>query len=147
MRTVGRACESLAKTDTNPVDATMGSGNDAEDDETDVFQVSVKEFFRTLHSVDVRIKRQVWGLEEAGIVSLGKEDTEDEPSKTKTKPSALQPDGDGKIGGFDAGWLNSRSSKVERDMESELWEQAEAFLDKMFEKRRNDDSEGTQMAQ
>jgi hypothetical protein len=116
----------------------MGNGGENRDEgDTDVFKTSVKEFFSTLHSVDVRTKRQIWGLEEAGIVTLAKEEADEDTTKTKTKTStSLRPDGFGKIGGFDAGWLNSRSSKVERDMELELWGQAQALLATLLEKEK-----------
>lgn len=90
-------------------------------------------FMATLHSVDVRLKRQIWGLEEAGIITLkGARDGAD-GSAAAAGPAAgahasslaaktnLEPDGVGKVGGLDVGWLNARSSKVERDMEAELW--------------------------
>lgn len=36
---------------------------------------------------------------------------------------------DGGIGKLDIGWLNSRSGRVGRDMEAELWEKARTFLE------------------
>lgn len=69
-------------------------------------------FLTTLHSVDVRLKRQIWGLEEAGIISL---------KESRSSEISLEPNGVGDIGNLDVGWLNSRSSKVDRDMEAELW--------------------------
>jgi hypothetical protein len=33
------------------------------------------------------------------------------------------------LGNLDIGWLNSRSGRVERDMEAELWEKARTFLE------------------
>ena len=76
------------------------------------FKEAMDSFLTTLHAVDVRLKRQIWGLEEAGIISL-----------KESKPSgvSLEPNGVGEIGSLDVGWLNSRSNKVDRDMEAELW--------------------------
>lgn len=76
-------------------------------------------FLLTLHSVDVRLKRQIMGLEEAGIISL----------KENKGQASLEPNGIGNIGNLDVGWLNSRSNKVERDMEAELWERAKEHLE------------------
>jgi hypothetical protein len=36
---------------------------------------------------------------------------------------------EGGMGKLDIGWLNSRSGRVERDMEAELWERARVFLE------------------
>jgi hypothetical protein len=41
------------------------------------------------------------------------------------------------LGKLDIGWLNSRSGRVERDMEAELWEKARTFLERL-EKGRSD---------
>ncbi|KAI1852805.1 hypothetical protein JX265_003289 [Neoarthrinium moseri] len=135
LRTVGAAIQSLGKKDAGNGDVVMNAGNeDSDDDETGedaAFKHHMNDFLRTLRSVNVRMKRQIWGLEEAGIIKssdANAADTTDENGKT------LEPDGNGKIGGMDVGWLNSRSNKVERDMESELWDQAEAFLRGMLKK-------------
>lgn len=47
----------------------------------------------------------------------------------------LEPDGMGKVGGLDVGWLNARSSKVERDMEAELWTGMRKHLESVVEGR------------
>ena len=38
---------------------------------------------------------------------------------------------------LDVGWLNSRSGKVGRDMEAELWAKARAFLEGLEAKNSN----------
>lgn len=116
-------------------------GNEAQDGDKStvnsdqVFVDSMNDFIRTLRSVNTSMKRQIWGLEEAGIVTLRKQENEPQPNTGANKePASLEPDGDGKIGGMDVGWLNSRSNKVESDMESELWDQAEHYLRRLIEK-------------
>ncbi|KAK6068225.1 hypothetical protein SCUP234_10213 [Seiridium cupressi] len=133
LRTVGAAIQSLNKKDLNDGDAAMNTGpGEADSDDEDesgkdtAFKHHMNDFLRTLRSVNVRMKRQIWGLEEAGIIKSSDAPTGDAAADDGLK--ALEPDGNGKIGGMDVGWLNSRSNKVERDMESELWDQAEAFL-------------------
>lgn len=108
-------------------DTTMGDS----DDRAKVFKDSINEFIRTLRVVNTGMKRQIWGLEEDHIVTLRKDDGEAQPATTEVRHPPLEPDGDGKIGGLDPGWLNSRSNKVERDMEAELWDQAETLLRRM----------------
>jgi Mediator complex protein len=44
---------------------------------------------------------------------------------------------DGGMGKLDIGWLNSRSGRVERDMEAELWEKARTFLEGLEKKKSN----------
>jgi hypothetical protein len=85
------------------------------------FKSAMDKFLSTLHSVDVRIKRQIMGLEEAGVVSL----------KDSKGATSLEPNGVGQIGDLDVGWLNSRSDKVERDMEIELWRTAREQLEEL----------------
>ena len=103
-------------------------------------------FISTLHSVDVRLKRQIWGLEEAGVITLkgggegeAKGSGKEETSGIKTN---LEPDGVGKMGGLDVGWLNARSSKVERDMEAELWTGTRRLLKGEQNGREGDGKEG-----
>jgi hypothetical protein len=126
------------------------------DERLTTFRDSMNAFITTLHSVDVRLKRQIWALEEAGIISLkstrepaaegsgaaenggtgqaaaataaGGDDAGGAALKT-----GLGPDGVGKVGGLDVGWLNARSSKVERDMEAELWTEIREYFDGIFE--------------
>lgn len=97
-------------------------------------------FLSTLHSVDARLKRQILGLDEAGIISLpsnkdaAKDKPKDDdgsgpgPAAAGPKP-ALEPDGVGMVGDLDVGWLNSRSNQVEREMEAELWTKARKHLE------------------
>lgn len=99
----------------------------------------MNKFLSTLHSVDALLKRQILGLDEAGIISLprpgqdSKDGLKDRPSggddaSAGLKP-ALEPDGLGKVGSLDVGWLNSRSNQVEREMEAELWTKARRHLE------------------
>ncbi|OIW29480.1 hypothetical protein CONLIGDRAFT_643579 [Coniochaeta ligniaria NRRL 30616] len=116
------------------------------------FKNSMNAFMATLHSVDVRLKRQIWGLEEAGIVTLKRASREGADGASGGGGNAvvgsggggsgaaavktnLEPDGVGKIGGLDVGWLNARSSKVERDMEAELWTGMRKHLEGVVEGR------------
>ena len=86
------------------------------------------------------MKRQIWGLEEAGIIpdkERGKSTvgvTGEEASKGETATV------DKSMGKLDVGWLNSRSGKVERDMEAGLWGKARAFLEGL----ENDKAQGNQ---
>lgn len=93
----------------------------------EAFREATDTFLDTLHSIDVRMKRQILALEEAGIVNLTSGPRQGR--NISVKPS-LKPNGMGAIGNLDVGWLNSRSTKVERDMELELWKRARELLEK-----------------
>ncbi|KAL7795099.1 mediator complex, subunit Med11 [Trichoderma ceciliae] len=93
----------------------------------EAFRQATDTFLSTLHSIDLRMKRQILALEEAGIVNLSSGPRQGH--NTGIKPS-LKPNGVGAIGNLDVGWLNSRGAKVERDMELELWKRARELLEK-----------------
>ncbi|KJZ77704.1 hypothetical protein HIM_02881 [Hirsutella minnesotensis 3608] len=99
----------------------------------EAFRTATDSFLTTLHSIDVRMKRQVLALEEAGIVNLSSSSRQD-PSGTSK--ASLNPNGVGTVGNLDVGWLNSRSWRVEREMEAELWQEAREFLERHGEKLR-----------
>ncbi|KAK6202035.1 hypothetical protein LQW54_009089 [Pestalotiopsis sp. IQ-011] len=154
LRTAGAAIQSLNKKDPNEGDTVMdvdnGDGDSDDDDDESgkdrAFKHQMNDFMRTLRSVNVRMKRQIWGLEEAGIIKSSDAPAGDGPADDNGK--TLEPDGNGKIGGMDVGWLNSRSNKVERDMEAELWDQAESFLRDMIKQGETNGSNGdTSMTQ
>ncbi|KAH9909940.1 mediator complex, subunit Med11 [Xylariomycetidae sp. FL2044] len=127
LRSTAQAVESLGKRESTSEDTVM-----TDSDQAQIFKDSMEDFLQTLRSVNVGMKRQIWGLEEARIVSLAKDkapNTREEGGEVQgTTTRSLEPDGDGKIGGLDVGWLNSRSNKVGMDMEADLWDQAETLL-------------------
>ncbi|OAA45446.1 Mediator complex, subunit Med11 [Metarhizium rileyi] len=93
----------------------------------EAFKSATDAFLTTLHSIDVRMKRQIMALEEAGIVHLSNTQRQGPNGAAK---SSLRPNGVGTVGNLDVGWLNSRGTRVERDMEAELWQDAKEFLQK-----------------
>ncbi|KAK0652026.1 mediator complex, subunit Med11 [Cercophora newfieldiana] len=99
-------------------------------------------FINTLDRIDKHLKRNIYALEEAGIITLRASDAQaggdggGNPAESrdtigsggsgraKEIVARLDPDGVGRYGGLDVGQLNMASSTVERDMERELWEKA-----------------------
>ncbi|KAF8852769.1 hypothetical protein BDZ45DRAFT_716830 [Acephala macrosclerotiorum] len=104
-----------------------------------VFEHTSNTFLKTLQSVDVRMRRQIYGLEEANIIPAErakkvkeKEDTSTIGRMSSPKDDTTEaPSGDTGLGKLDIGWLNSRSGRVGRDFEAELWEKARGFLEGM----------------
>ncbi|KAI1497616.1 mediator complex, subunit Med11 [Biscogniauxia marginata] len=129
LKSTAQAIQSLGKREPQGEDAIM-----TDDDQKQVFKDSMDDFLATLRVVNVGMKRQIWGLEEEHIISLPKKDNQNikeeggEVQASNTRTGLLEPDGDGKIGGLDVGFLNSRSNKVERDMEADMWDEAEAIM-------------------
>lgn len=128
----GGAIRSLGKQTSTP-SATTSEDNGpvaqplTAEEQTQAFQDNMEKFLSTLHSVNVRLKRQIWGLEEAGIL---KDKPKDDEGNAGPRPT-LEPNGLGMIGNLDVGWLNSRSNQVEREMEAELWTKARKHLETM----------------
>ncbi|KAH7152866.1 mediator complex, subunit Med11 [Dactylonectria macrodidyma] len=101
----------------------------------EAFRTSTDSFLATLHSIDVKMKRQIMALEEAGIVNLSNSQRQDHSGPVK---ASLKPNGVGAVGNLDVGWLNSRGTRVERDMEAELWGKAKTLLEKEGETMKID---------
>ncbi|KAG6037092.1 hypothetical protein E4U19_001276 [Claviceps sp. Clav32 group G5] len=99
--------------------------------QTEAFRSATDSFLTILHSIDVRMKRQIMALEEAGIIDLANEPRKGANGSFK---ASLKPNGLGTVGGMEVGWLNSRSTKVEREMEGELWQEVKGFLQGISDK-------------
>lgn len=103
----------------------------------EAFEASTSAYIEKVHHVDIHLKRQILALEEAGIIP-SKLRGLNESLNTRASAEASNHDapsaserGTGKL---DVGWLNSRSGKVERDMEAALWKKARAFLEEHNER-------------
>ena len=86
------------------------------------FLESVTSYFTILSSIDVRLRRQVYALQEAGLIAEG--DAKD----AKRGASATGVAGAGAGRHFDVGWMNNGGDEVERDMEREIWKRARGFV-------------------
>jgi hypothetical protein len=93
----------------------------------DAFRSATDSFLTALHAVDVKMKRQIFALEEASIVNLAPPQRHENNGPIM---ASQKPNGVGAVGNIGAGWLNSRGTRVERDMEAELWDKAKGFLKK-----------------
>jgi hypothetical protein len=124
---------------------TLTSSSSSQDqNKREAFQEKSNAYLRTLQSVDVRLRRQIYGLEEEDIIPAEKGKMKSNEGqdgilggvgssmanqgaagKEETQISV----GDGGMGKLEIGWLNSRSGRVGMAMEAELWEKAKGFLE------------------
>lgn len=114
-------------------------------------------FFETLQGVTARLRRQVYALEEAGIITPDPLTAQEQPKAAAAstapaqsnqrgvvqlpKEQQLDPDRikNGGLGDLDIGWLNSRSNKVGAEKEAELIQEAKELLQDVL---RSDEAGG-----
>lgn len=106
------------------------------------FESASNSYLKTLQTVDVGLRRQIYGLEEADILTpekpkKAKEGHDGATGFGKAAPMVEPTIADGGMGKLDIGWLNSRSGRVGRDMEAELWEKAKTFLEGLEKEKSN----------
>ena len=103
----------------------------------DNFASATSQYFSLLSSVDVRLRRQIYALEEANIISAEVSSINAPTSLTAQPLLAGMPSGTSarekthggsSLGNLDIGWLNSRNNSVGTDMEIELCTKAQGLL-------------------
>ncbi|KAE8161444.1 mediator complex protein-domain-containing protein [Aspergillus tamarii] len=104
------------------------SSDSAGDNSLDSHKVRFKEatsqYFALLSSIDVRLRRQVYALEEASILAPDSSSrTGDLPGASGGTAAAANP--------LDVSWLNSRKDTVGKDKEAELWAAARGFVEQI----------------
>ncbi|MCJ1400428.1 hypothetical protein MMC11_003633 [Xylographa trunciseda] len=100
------------------------------------FTAATSQYFSLLSSIDVRLRRQVYALEEAEIIpaeaankeSQGSQSVSGGASQAAKDRASTQSSG---LGNLDVAWLNSRNDKVGKEMEAELWEQARELVEEI----------------
>jgi hypothetical protein len=157
LTSAGKAINALTN---RPLNATSDDDNDTNMEDTreratldarkQAFQDNTKDFYDNLHAVTVRLRRQAYALEEAGIITT-EAATVSSLSVKSAKPPPTQPVRgalqqieqqperitNGGLGKQDIGWLNSRGNRVGADKERELVEDAKKLLQHVLE---NDDN-------
>lgn len=88
------------------------------------FEKVSRNYSATLSAVEVGLKRQVYALEEAGLIQSG-----DEQDVKKARAVEARFDGISGGGQLDASWLNARADEsIEQRMERQILEDAQRFL-------------------
>ena len=145
---------------------TSNGSSDIEEESTSIaqqkssFTAATSQYFSLLSSIDVRLRRQVYALEEAEIIpadvaskeskggsnlpaalaalgALSSNVTFSQSSREKTVA------GGSGLGKLDVGWLNSQNDKVGKEMEAELWAQAKELVQEFEKEQRNRPAEDT----
>lgn len=92
----------------------------------DRFKEATSQYFALLSSIDVRLRRQVYALEEAAVLA---------PDSTASRTGDGTGAGGGATGGaanpLDISWLNSRKDTVGKDKEAELWASTREFVERI----------------
>lgn len=127
IRSAGLAIQAL--TNTKPDSAPADSDGSLESHKTQ-FQDATAQYFALLSSIDVRLRRQVFALEEASLVAP--------ESTSRTGDAAGTSAGIGGASGaaaaanpLDISWLNSRKDTVGKDKEAELWAAARQYVEQL----------------
>jgi hypothetical protein len=108
------------------------------DQQKKAFNESTSQYFSLLSSIDVRLRRQIYALEEAGIISGDFGPTHRQVDVANLPVPGMQAPRDrqaGGLGGLDVGWLNGRNDNVGKEMEAELWQQARSLISELEEEK------------
>ncbi len=156
LESAGLAVKALTKSTSSASDDGDSRVQSIQDQKKD-FTAATAKYFSLLSSIDVRLRRQIYALEEAEIIPA---ETASKDTQTTQNESLAFPDFEGAQnmpstkqtgatrhatkatgqGNLDVGWLNSRNDNVGKEMEAELWAKAKAFVDTL-EKRQSKPSE------
>lgn len=124
VESAGKAVQALANADPN--------ASTLEEHQT-VFTDAVSQYFTLLSSVDVQLRRQIYALQEAGLVSDAS--TQDSQGASGSgvardqNPTTPIRDLLGETSPLDISWLNSRNDSVGRVLRQELWKELKQALD------------------
>jgi hypothetical protein len=102
---------------------TEGTSSSTPEDQEHRFQEASQTYFATLSSIEVGLKRQVYALEEAGLIQPGEErDTRKGRVVTKRHEEVTD-------GLFDSSWLNAMADNgVQQRYKRQLLDEAKEFL-------------------
>ena len=116
------------------------------------FTAATAKYFSLLSSIDVRLRRQIYALEDAEIIPAeiaskdGQTDQHDALAlpgfpgsqnmlSTKQTGATKHASKSTSQSNLDIGWLNARNDKVGKEMEAELWAEAKAFIQTLEERK------------
>jgi hypothetical protein len=104
------------------------------------FTEATESYFSKLSTIDVRLRRNVYALEEAGLVLPG------DPHRDGKKGAAAANSDEARTGGngpLDSTWLNARSSNgVSKAMAQEIWGDARRYVERLDAKSTDEQRAG-----
>ena len=125
--------------------STPEAGSASVSKQKESFTAATSQYFSLLSSIDVRLRRQVYALEEAKIIQAETASKDSHTNHSQSQTLAVPGGGitgpnsqtskersaptNGGMGHLDVGWLNSRNDKVGKEMEAELWEKAKDLVE------------------
>lgn len=126
-----------------------------EDNPNEKFRNMAAQYFSLLSSIDVRLRRQIYALEEADILSPsssavekvelqlpGSQGSSSALGSSEGTTGASGGKGGVGMGALDVGWLNSRNDSVGKEMEAELWRELEGLVEGVEKKMGGDEAAG-----
>ncbi|MCJ1261962.1 hypothetical protein MMC22_001831 [Lobaria immixta] len=152
LHSAGLAIKALTKHDDRP------SQSRSIEQQKEDFTTAASQYFSLLSSVDVRLRRQIYALEEAEIIPA-EAATKEQPTNlvvpsglaaqanipntpaTKQVAASKSTSTGGGLGALDVGWLNSRNDNVGKEMEAELWGKAKDFVKSLEEEKNSHDED------
>lgn len=147
LHSAGLAVKALTKTQESPNES--GSPPASLEGHKAAFTSAASQYFSLLSSIDVRLRRQIYALEEAEILAAEPPAKENSaapashgifgeavgttalPQATSQTTSKNASTTASNLGNLDVGWLNSRNDKVGKQMEAELWARARDFVERL----------------
>ncbi|KAJ5573379.1 uncharacterized protein N7459_007806 [Penicillium hispanicum] len=96
------------------------------------FKEATAQYFALLSSIDVRLRRQVYALEEASVLAPDSSSRAGDATGTGAiGAGGTAGSGAGASNPLDISWLNSRKDTVGKDKEAELWTAARRFVEQL----------------
>lgn len=157
LHSAGLAIKALTNPSLSEHDDNSSQSRSIEQQKKD-FTTAASQYFALLSSVDVRLRRQIYALEEAEIIPAeaatkeqptnltappgsGAHPNVANPLATKQAAASKSASTGGGLGALDIGWLNSRNDNVGKEMEAELWEKAKNFVKSLEEEEKSQDED------
>lgn len=103
-------------------ESSSSTNDDSLESRKAAFKAATSQYFALLSSIDVRLRRQVYALEEASILAP---DSASKAGDAAGNSSVAAP---GAVNPLEISWLNSRKDTVGKDKEAELWAAAREFI-------------------
>ena len=125
-------------TNTAPESASPAD-NDSLDSHKAQFKNATAQYFSLLSSIDVRLRRQVYALEEASVLGPESNSRGGDGTGAGAKGAGAAAGAAGAANPLDISWLNSRKDTVGKDKEAELWASARQFVEQLDSKDSNGD--------